>query len=374
VVVVLVLGITSVALNVFGPLVLGHATDSSSPACSGRQLPAGISTAQAAADARAAANDTTATLIESQNVVPGAGVDFAALGGCCCSSSRSTSRRRCWRTCRAGCSTASCSAPSRRCAGTVEDKLHRLPLSYVDARSRGELLSRVTNDIDNVSQSLQQTMSQLLTSLLTGGRRAGDDGGDLAAARGDRAADRAAVDVDDAGDRAALAGEFVAQWRYTGELNGQIEEAFTGHELVTVFGRRGEVEETFAAKNAQLRDASYRAQFVSGIIMPSMMFLGNLNYVAVAVIGALRVATGAMTLGEGPGVHPVLPAVHPAAHPGGVHGEPAAVRGGLGRAGVRAARRPRAGTRAGETRGPCAATWPGGLRARVRSATAPTSR
>ena len=180
----------------------------------------------------------------------------------------------------------------------VEDKLHRLPLGYVDPRARGELLSRVTNDIDNVSQSLQQTMSQLLTSLLTvvGVLVMMVVISPLLAVIA-----LLTVPLSTWMTRAIARrsqGEFVAQWRYTGELNGQIEEAFTGHELVTVFGRRGEVEETFAAKNAQLRDASYRAQFVSGIIMPSMMFLGNLNYVAVAVIGALRVATGAMTLGE----------------------------------------------------------------------------
>ena len=174
----------------------------------------------------------------------------------------------------------------------MEDKLHRLPLGYVDARPRGELLSRVTNDIDNVSQSLQQTMSQLLTSLLTvvGVLVMMVVISPLLAVIA-----LLTVPLSTWLTRAIARrsqGQFVAQWRYTGELNGQIEEAFTGHELVTVFGRRGEVEETFAAKNAQLRDASYRAQFVSGIIMPSMMFLGNLNYVAVAVIGGLRVAVG----------------------------------------------------------------------------------
>jgi ATP-binding cassette subfamily B protein len=92
--------------------------------------------------------------------------------------------------------------------------------------------------------------------------------------------------------------QFVAQWRHTGQLNAQIEEAFTGHELVRVFGRRGEVEAAFTAKNEELFDAGFRAQFISGVIMPSMMFIGNLNYVAVAVIGGLRVASGSMTLGD----------------------------------------------------------------------------
>jgi len=92
--------------------------------------------------------------------------------------------------------------------------------------------------------------------------------------------------------------QFVAQWRNTGILNGHIEEAFTGHELVRVFGRRREVEEQFREKNEALYQASFRAQFMSGIIMPSMMFIGNVNYVLVAVIGGLRVASGTLTLGD----------------------------------------------------------------------------
>jgi ATP-binding cassette subfamily B protein len=92
--------------------------------------------------------------------------------------------------------------------------------------------------------------------------------------------------------------QFIAQWTHTGALNGQIEEAFTGHELVKVFGRQREVEAAFAAKNEELYKASFGAQFVSGIIMPSMMFIGNLSYVVVAVVGGLRVANGGMTLGD----------------------------------------------------------------------------
>ena len=92
--------------------------------------------------------------------------------------------------------------------------------------------------------------------------------------------------------------KFIAQWRHTGELNGQIEEAFTGHALVKVFGRQHEVEKPFEDKNDELYQASFGAQFVSGIIMPAMMFVGNLNYVAIAVVGGLRVASGSMTLGD----------------------------------------------------------------------------
>jgi ATP-binding cassette subfamily B protein len=180
----------------------------------------------------------------------------------------------------------------------VEEKLSRLPLSYFDKQPRGEVLSRATNDTDNIAQTLQQTMSQLLTSLLT-----------LVGvvvmmlvispvlALIALVSIPASLWLTKAITKRSQK-QFVAQWRYTGALNAHIEEAFTGHELVRVFGRRREVKEAFRAKNDQLFDASYRAQFISGIIMPSMMFIGNLNYVLVAVVGGLRVASGAMTLGE----------------------------------------------------------------------------
>jgi ATP-binding cassette subfamily B protein len=298
VVVVLVLGIVSVSLNVVGPLVLGRATDVIFAGVLGRHLPAGQSTAQAAADARAAGDDTTATLIESQGVVPGAGVDFTALGRVLLLvvaiyvAASLLAYLQGWLL--NGVVQRTIAALRRE----VEDKLHRLPLGYVDSRPRGELLSRVTNDIDNVSQSLQQTMSQLLTSLLTvvGVLTMMLVISPLLAVIALLTVPLSAWLTGAVAKRSQ--GQFVAQWRYTGELNGQIEEAFTGHELVTVFGRRAEVEAAFAAKNTELRGAGYRSQFVSGIIMPSMMFLGNLNYVAVAVVGALRVAAGSMTLGE----------------------------------------------------------------------------
>ena len=93
-------------------------------------------------------------------------------------------------------------------------------------------------------------------------------------------------------------GQFIKQWKSTGQLNGQVEEFYTGHALVKVFGRQREMAESFSSTNSQLYEAGYRAQFVSGIIMPSMMFIGNLIYVAVAVIGGLWVAAGTITLGS----------------------------------------------------------------------------
>ncbi len=295
---VLVLGVVSVTLNVIGPRVLGQATDVIFAGVLGKSLPAGETAAQAAAAARAAGNGTTAILIESQHVVPGVGIDFSALAAVLlgvvviylCASVFGYLQGYLLN-----------GIVQRTIYGLrrdVEAKLHRLPLAYFDGQQRGEVLSRVTNDIDNVSTSLQQTMSQLITSLLT------VVGTVVMMVWVSPLLSLIAVLTIPLtiwltraiGRRSQR--HFVAQWRHTGALNGHIEESFTGHELVRVFGRSRETEEAFRGRNGELFASSFGAQFVSGTIMPAMMFIGNLNYVAVAVVGGLRVASGSMSLGE----------------------------------------------------------------------------
>jgi ATP-binding cassette, subfamily B, multidrug efflux pump len=185
-----------------------------------------------------------------------------------------------------------------RMRNEVQTKINRLPLSYFDRSPRGELLSRVTNDIDNISQALQQTLSQLLTSLLTvvGVVIMMFVVSPLLALIALITIPISVLVTGVIGKRAQK--QFVAQWRTTGELNGHVEEAFTGQSLVKVFGRRAEVEEVFRQRNEGLYSSSFAAQFISGMIMPTMMFIGNLNYVIIAVVGGLRVASGTMNLGD----------------------------------------------------------------------------
>ena len=185
-----------------------------------------------------------------------------------------------------------------RLRNDVEAKLNRLPLKYFDGQPRGEMLSRVTNDIDNIAQTLQQTLSQLLTSLLTVIGVLG-----MMIYVSPLLSIIALITIPLSALLTVVVAkrsqpQFVAQWATTGKLNGHIEEMFTGHALVKVFGRQHEAEEQFAEQNDELYEASFRAQFISGIIQPAMMFLGNLNYVAIAVIGGLRVASGSMSLGD----------------------------------------------------------------------------
>ncbi|GAA3853501.1 ABC transporter ATP-binding protein [Saccharothrix violaceirubra] len=180
----------------------------------------------------------------------------------------------------------------------VEAKLHRLPLRYFDKQPRGELLSRVTNDIDNIAQTLQQTLSQLLLSFLTvvGVLAMMLTISPLLSLIALLLIPVSAIITGRIGKRAQ--GLFAAQWKHTGALNAHIEESFTGHQLVRVFGRRREAEAEFRTRNEALVESALGAQFVTGLIMPSMVFLSNLSYVVIAVVGGLRVTSGAMTLGE----------------------------------------------------------------------------
>ena len=180
----------------------------------------------------------------------------------------------------------------------VEAKINRLPLAYVDTTPRGDLLSRVTNDIDNIAQSLQQTLSQTITSVfqLVGVLIMMFTISPLLAAVTCLVVPASLFVLKFVASRSRT--RFIDQWRHTGVLNAQVEEAFTGHALVKAFGRQAEVEALFDQKNEEMYQASFGAQFISGTIQPALMFLGNLNYVAIAVVGGVRVAAGAMSIGD----------------------------------------------------------------------------
>ncbi|SCG65855.1 ATP-binding cassette, subfamily B [Micromonospora coxensis] len=295
---IVTLAVASVAASVVGPKILGHATDIIFTGVIGRQLPAGSSAEQAVAAARAAGNDNFADMLARMDVVPGVGIDFTALGrtlALAVALYLGASLLMWWQ---GWLLNGVVQRTVLRLRAEVEEKLNRLPLPYFDRQPRGELLSRVTNDIDNISQTLSQTLSQLLTSLLTvvGVLAMMFWISPLLALVALVAVPLSVLVTGQIAKRSQR--KFIAQWTHTGELNGQIEEAFTGHELVKVFGRQREVQAAFHAKNDELFHASFGAQFISGIIMPAMFFIGNLSYVAIAVVGGLRVASGSMSLGD----------------------------------------------------------------------------
>jgi ATP-binding cassette, subfamily B, multidrug efflux pump len=295
---VLGLAVTSVLFSVLGPRILGNATDVIFRGVVGKQLPAGTTQQQAVDQARADGNNHVADLLAKLHVTPGVGVDFTRLGHLLMLALALYVAASLLSWLQGFLLNGIVQGAIFKLRSEVEDKLNRLPLPYFDQQPRGELLSRVTNDIDNVGQSLQQTLSQLVTSLLTvvGVLLMMFLISPLLAIIALIAVPASVLVTKQIAKRSQA--QFIAQWKHTGALNGEIEEAFTGHELVKVFGRQSEVEAAFAEKNEQLFTASFGAQFVSGIIMPAVMFIGNLSYVAIAVVGGLRVASGTMTLGQ----------------------------------------------------------------------------
>jgi ATP-binding cassette, subfamily B, multidrug efflux pump len=186
----------------------------------------------------------------------------------------------------------------RRLRRDVEDKVHALPLSYIDRGSRGDLLSRVTNDIDNIAQSLQQTMSQMLNStlLLVAVAAMMFTISPLLAGVALTTVPVSVFAVRAIASRSKP--RFIDQWRATGHLNAIVEEAFTGHAIVKSFGRQREVEARFREKNDELFASSFGAQFMSSLMQPATLFLSNIQYIIVAVVGGLRVASGAITVGD----------------------------------------------------------------------------
>jgi len=298
IVVVTVLTAAAVVANVLNPKILGEMTNLLFAGLLGKDLPAGVPLATIIEQLRANGQGTFADLLSGMNVTPGAGVDWTAVAeiGLLALVLALVGGLLSWG---AGWMLNTAVQNSvYRLRQQVEAKLGRLPLSFFDRQPRGELLSRVTNDIDNIAQSLQQTLSQLLSNLLT-----------LVGVLfmmfwvSPVLAIIALIAVPVSLAAAVLIGRrsqgrFADMWKSTGDVNAQVEEAYTGHTLVKVFGRTKEVEAAFARDNDSMYTSSFGAQFLSGLMMPVMMFIGNLSYVAVAVVGGLRVASGQMTLGD----------------------------------------------------------------------------
>lgn len=294
---VILLGVAGIAIGVAGPRILGHATDLLFNGVIGRQLPAGLTKQQAIDAARARGDSALADLLSGMNVVPGHGVDFGAIGRTLMLALALylVAALLVWLQARVLNVVVQRTMVALR--RDVEDKVHRLPLSYFDTRQRGEVLSRVTNDIDNIQTSVSMTISQLLTSALTvvavlvmmfvispllGLITIATVPLSLLLIRWiTRRSQRM----------------FVAQWANTGRLNAHIEETYSGFTVVKTYGHRARALDRFRELNDDVYTASFGAQFFSGLVSPATAFIGNLSYVAVAVVGGLQVATGQMTLG-----------------------------------------------------------------------------
>ena len=294
----LLLGIASVTLSVVGPRMLGQATDLVFTGVVARQLPAGVTAAQAVEGLRRQGNENLANMVAAMHLVPGRGIDFAAIGRVLLQvlAIYLAAGAASWLQGRL--TAIVVQRVLYRLREQIEAKLSRVPLSYFDGQPRGEVLSRATNDTDNVAQSLQQTLSQLITSVLTviGVLAMMVWLSPILAVIALVTVPLSILATVVIGKRAQP--QYIAQWASTGRLNGHIEEMYTGHALVKVFGRHQEAADTFRLHNEALFASSFKAQLISGVIQPASIFLGNVNYVLVAVVGGLRVASGAMSLGD----------------------------------------------------------------------------
>ncbi|MEU1115339.1 MULTISPECIES: ABC transporter ATP-binding protein [unclassified Streptomyces] len=290
--------VLSVALSVLGPKILGRATDLLFAGIVGRDMPARATKEQALDALRAKGESGMADMLSGVDFTPGEGIDFGAVGevlllalgtflvaGLLMAVATRLSNRVINKT-------------VFRMRAEVQTKLSRLPLSYFDKRQRGEVLSRATNDLDNINQTLQQTMGQLINSLLTiiGVLVMMFWVSPLLALVALVTVPLSFFVATKVGKRSQP--QFVQQWKTTGKLNAHVEEMYTGHALVKVFGRQDESAEAFREQNEQLYEAGFKAQFNSGVMQPLMFFISNLNYVLVAVVGGLRVASGSLSIGD----------------------------------------------------------------------------
>ena len=288
----------TVVLAVAAPKVLGQATNVIFEGVVSTMLPAGTTKAQAIEALRARGMDDFATMLSAMDVVPGAGIDYTRLGRILMVvlglyvGSGLLNWLQGWLINRITIKAL------YRLRAQVEDKVHRLPLSYFDTVQRGELLSRLTNDVDNVTNTLQQSLSGALTAILTVVGVLG-----MMFSISWKLALVALIMFPLMGVVFGVIGPrsqkaFTHQWARTGKINTRVEESFSGHALVQVYGRTASVREAFAAENEELFRASLRAQFLSGIMMPIMLVIGNINYVAIAVVGGAMVASGSLRLGD----------------------------------------------------------------------------
>ncbi|WIM89811.1 ABC transporter ATP-binding protein [Candidatus Mycobacterium wuenschmannii] len=292
------LSVLGTVLGVVVPRILGHATDLLFNGVIGRRLPAGITKEQAVAAARAHGDNAFADLLSGMQVIPGHGVDFEAvirtlglaLGMYVIAAAMIYAQARLLNV------TVRRTLQALRTR--VEEKLHRLPLSYFDTRQRGEVLSRVTNDIDNLQTSLSMTITQLLSAVLTVATVLVMM---LSISPLLTGLALLTVPLSIVVTRAIARRSqrlFVAQWTNTGRLNALIEESYSGFTLVRTFGQRARIEDEFRRRNDDMYEASFGAQLISGLVAPATTFIGNLSYVAVAIVGGIQVATGQITVGN----------------------------------------------------------------------------
>ncbi len=297
-IIVVILTITSVVFTVYAPRILGNATNELFKGIISKQLPPGVTKDQVIAMLKARGQDQFAEMISNMDLVPGAGVDFAAIGKILLTLAVIYLLAALFQWLQQYIMAGVSQRTVYRLRRDVDQKLQRLPLKYYDSHPHGDILSRVTNDVDNIAHTLQQTITQMLSSIVT------VIGVLIMMFKISTLLSWISLAVIPVSLVITLLiarqsqKQFIRQWNSTGAVNAHVEEMFTGHNLVKAFNREKDVLERFRQQNEKLYESSFKAQFISGLIHPVINFVNNLNYVAIAVLGGVNVANGVISLGD----------------------------------------------------------------------------
>jgi len=295
---VIILTITSVVFTVYAPRILGNATNELFKGIISKQLPANVSKEQVLAMLKASGQEQFAEMISKMDLLPGAGVDFAAIGKILLTLAAIYLLAAFFQWLQQYIMAGVSQRTVYRLRRDVDQKLQRLPLKYYDGHPHGDILSRVTNDVDNIAHTLQQTITQMLSSIVT------VIGVLIMMFKISTLLSWISLAVIPVSLVITLLiakqsqKQFVRQWNSTGAVNAHVEEMFTGHNLVKAFNREEDALQQFREQNEKLYEASFKAQFISGLIHPVINFVNNLNYVAIAVLGGVNVANGVISLGD----------------------------------------------------------------------------
>ena len=288
----------SVVLAVYAPRVMGRAMDVIFSGVMSKHMPPGTTKEQAVEGLRAAGQDRFADMASAMELTPGSGIDFDQLGQLIVAVLVLYVAASLLMWAQGAILNRLTMRAVFNLRERVEAKINHLPLRYFDTRQRGDVMSRTTNDVDNVQQALQQSLSSLFNAILT-------VVGILVMmfAISWQLALVALLAIPLTGLVMGLVGtrsqqQFTTQWKATGDVNGHVEESFSGHDVAVIFGRTDELRRTFDERNNELAGAAQKAQFLANSMHPTMQFISYLSYVAIAVLGGVKVASGKLTLGD----------------------------------------------------------------------------
>lgn len=297
-IIVIVFAVVSTIFMIIAPKMLGKATNVLFEGIIGKMMPPNMTKDQAIEFLKFSGRDQIAQMLGPMNIVPGQGVNFSRLATILLTLLGVYALSAFFNWLQQYLMAGVAQKTVYNLRKEVDEKLARLPLKFYDSHPHGDLLSRVTNDIDNIGHTLQQTLVQLITAVVT------VIGVLIMMLTISPLLTLITLTVIPLALLVTMfvikhsQKQFEIQWDSTGELNGHVEESYTGFNVIKAFNKHWDMQKEFDEENERLREATFKAQFVSSLIRPFIGLINNLNYVIVSVVGGLRVANGVMTLGD----------------------------------------------------------------------------